>query len=450
MSEWVVFVCSVDCCVFSLKLSSGLVDSWAGASCLRDVGSMFGGAASLLSKCVPLAVAAALLPANGVIGTTDGRSLDIWVLPHAHCDVGWLYTVNGYWEYAVRDILNTVVDSLDADPSLRFIWSEVKWIQLWWDEVGDDQKEKMRRIVKSGQFEFVGAGWSQADEVTTTWFDQVDNTLTGQDYLKSIGLSGFCPQKDRCVRVGWQIDMFAGYSGATASLHALNGYDATYMRWAGTDDMFDEWTDEHAFEFVWEPSSSETGLASNKSRGSSNRIFGHIMKHNYGDLAGLANGALRFTWDQDFFPLYELEYVEEEEASYNQQLLSKKHREFGVASHTIKSTPGAAVTDDNVDAYADLFLEFVRDRRDQYQGPILAVWGSDYRFTQASYMYGNMSKIISHINNHPVGVVPVLVCCFALVPLCMLLRCCTLVRSSLCTYPCCRKSMTIQRFATQH
>ena len=349
-------------------------------------------------------------------------NLDVWVLPHAHCDVGWLWDVDGYYIYAVRDILNTVIAALDADSELRFIWSEVKWIQMWWEEVTEAKKSMLRRVVKSGQFEFVGGGWSQADEVTTTWFDQIDNTLTGQDYLDSIGLSTSCPQPGRCVRVGWQIDMFAGYSAATASLHALNGYDATYVRWAGTDSMFDEWTKDHAFEFIWEPSSSSSGMASNKSRGEGNRILTHIMKHNYGDLAGLTNGSLRFTWDEDFFPtMYELEYVEEEERTFSQEFFSTYDGEpSSPIPPQLRSTPGEAVDDSNIGAYANMFLDFVRDRREQFQGPILAVWGSDYRFTQAQYMYGNMSKIIAHINGHPVGfrscVSSLACCCFFVQP----------------------------------
>lgn len=102
------------------------------------------------------------------------QPLDILVVPHAHCDVGWLYTVDGYWRYAVHDILNTVISALDADSTLRFIWSEIKWIQMWWDVATEQQKKQLHRVVKSGQFEFVGGGWSQADEVTTTWFDQID------------------------------------------------------------------------------------------------------------------------------------------------------------------------------------------------------------------------------------------------------------------------------------
>lgn len=45
---------------------------------------------------------------------------------------GWLQTVQSYYDTAVHSILDTVVDSLNKDPSLRFIWSEIKWFQMWW------------------------------------------------------------------------------------------------------------------------------------------------------------------------------------------------------------------------------------------------------------------------------------------------------------------------------
>ena len=180
-----------------------------------------------------------------------------------------------------------------------------------------------------------------------------------------------------------------------------NGYDATYMRWAGTDDMFAEWTQQHAFEFVWEPSSATTGLASNKSRGADNRILTHIMMHNYGDLAGLSNGTLRFTWEGDPFPLYELAALKDDEDDYSRYLgFSPREK-----THPLEASPaGDAVDPSNVDAYADMLLAFVEERRECFQGPILAVWGSDYKFTQAPYMYGNMTKIMDHINQNPVCV----------------------------------------------
>lgn len=88
--------------------------------------------------------------------------LDVFVLPHAHCDTGWLETVEGYYNSSVRSILMTVTEALFADANRTFIWSEVVWLQMWWREQDTVVRERFRSIVSSGQFEFVGGGWSQA------------------------------------------------------------------------------------------------------------------------------------------------------------------------------------------------------------------------------------------------------------------------------------------------
>ena len=67
--------------------------------------------------------------------------LDIHMLPHAHCDTGWLETVQGYYDSYVHSILNTVVSSLYADKKLRFIWSEIKWLEMWWNNATEIQKK---------------------------------------------------------------------------------------------------------------------------------------------------------------------------------------------------------------------------------------------------------------------------------------------------------------------
>ena len=240
---------------------------------------------------VPLLASAP--PAGGEAAGATPPLLDVWMVPHAHCDVGWLQSVDGYFNEhqwngeenpnSVHAILNTVTPALDANPGLRFIWSEIKWIQLWLPQQTPTMQAAFRRIVKNGQFEFVGAGWSQNDEVTTAYYDVIDNQVTGHEYLRRLGLE--CPQPGRCVRVGWQIDMFAGFSGATPSLWALAGYDAMFLRWEGDEGQSREFQGVgQGYEWLWEGSAS---LSPNRSR-----IFAHSMLHNYGDLAGLRNSSL--------------------------------------------------------------------------------------------------------------------------------------------------------------
>ena len=105
------------------------------------------------------------------------------------------------------------------------------------------------------------------------------------------GHSGACVFA--CVRVGWQIDMFAGFSGATPSLWAMAGYDAMFLRWEGDEGQTSEFqAPGQGYEWLWEGSDS---LSSNRSR-----IWTHSMLHNYGDLAGLRNVTeprVGFCWD---------------------------------------------------------------------------------------------------------------------------------------------------------
>ena len=74
------------------------------------------------------------VPAAGA-AADRGAKMDVWMVPHAHCDVGWLMSVDGYfnqrrWDgsensQSVSNILTEVTKALDADHATRFIWSDV-------------------------------------------------------------------------------------------------------------------------------------------------------------------------------------------------------------------------------------------------------------------------------------------------------------------------------------
>lgn len=89
--------------------------------------------------------------------------LDIFMVAHTHDDCGWLKTVFGYYNASVNFILTSVTEALAAHPDRRFIWSEVKWFEMWWPQQTAATQELFKRLVATGQLEFVGAGWSQSD-----------------------------------------------------------------------------------------------------------------------------------------------------------------------------------------------------------------------------------------------------------------------------------------------
>ena len=126
---------------------------------------------------------AAAAPAGAA--ATAATPLEIFLVPHTHCDAGWLWTLRSYYasvhgrpsgedttHAAVRDTLTTLVRALAADPALRFSWAEVVFFEMWWREQGAAVRATTKRLVAAGQLSFVGGGWVQADEVLTTYADQ--------------------------------------------------------------------------------------------------------------------------------------------------------------------------------------------------------------------------------------------------------------------------------------
>ncbi len=308
--------------------------------------------------------------------TTPTGKHDIFLVPHTHDDVGWQQTVAGYYQSSVRYILDSVVADLATHPAHRFIWSETKWIELWWPQQNASTRARFIALVASGQFEFVGAGWSQSDEVTPSYRDMVSNTVTGHEFLRrtlTTNATGpfemLCPGahglgRGRCVRFGWQIDMFAGYSAATPSLWRNAGYDGMVVRFEGPDAMRAEWGAAQDFEFVWQGSEV---LSANRSQ-----IACHAIRWNYGDmlLAGRNGSAYGYrspdvTFDFD----------------------------------TLKLVPGERGRAD-VERYAKALVQWSRNRGAVYRNHRhLAVWGSDFQFTNAGLWFQQMDLIIAEIND---------------------------------------------------
>ena len=98
--------------------------------------------------------------------------IHVHLVPHSHCDVGWLKTVDQYYVGAnnsiqnanVHLILDTVVEQLQLNSSRRFIWVEQAFFYRWWTEQTDKTKNIVRQLVRNGKFEFINGGWAMHDE----------------------------------------------------------------------------------------------------------------------------------------------------------------------------------------------------------------------------------------------------------------------------------------------
>lgn len=58
---------------------------------------------------------------------------------------GWLRTFEDYYRRQTRNILTFMTDALAADPRRRFIWAEISFLDLWWQELTEQQKVQFKR-----------------------------------------------------------------------------------------------------------------------------------------------------------------------------------------------------------------------------------------------------------------------------------------------------------------
>ena len=95
---------------------------------------------------------------------TSAHMVELHLLPHTHADVGWMQTVNSLARMNISRILDGVTEELAANPSRRFVWDEVAFLQIWWElQATPKQRAQFTAHVAARRIEFVDSGWSQHD-----------------------------------------------------------------------------------------------------------------------------------------------------------------------------------------------------------------------------------------------------------------------------------------------
>jgi len=82
-------------------------------------------------KSIPLLLLPFLLPS-----TAQASPKTVHIVPHSHDDLGWLQTLDEYYsaDKGVKNILNSVIQSLMANPERKFSYAEMKFMSMWWQE----------------------------------------------------------------------------------------------------------------------------------------------------------------------------------------------------------------------------------------------------------------------------------------------------------------------------
>jgi alpha-mannosidase len=147
--------------------------------------------------------------------------LKVFILPHSHNDPGWLKTFTQYFESDTRQILNLIVEKLDKYKDMKFMWTEISFLNLWWEQASVTQQNAFKRLVSEGRIEITTGGWVMTDEANVHFYAMVDLLIEGHQWVKSN--LNFTP------KVGWSIDPF-GQGSTVPHLLASSGFEGAIIQ----------------------------------------------------------------------------------------------------------------------------------------------------------------------------------------------------------------------------
>jgi len=81
----------------------------------------------------------------------------VHVFPHSHTDLGWLGTIDEYfqgkteaYEGSVKDMLTSVIENLEDSKERTFTYAEMEYFKMWWGLQDQEKKESVRNLIKTG------------------------------------------------------------------------------------------------------------------------------------------------------------------------------------------------------------------------------------------------------------------------------------------------------------
>ncbi|KAA8540621.1 hypothetical protein F0562_024460 [Nyssa sinensis] len=169
--------------------------------------------------------------------------LNVHLVAHTHDDVGWLKTVDQYY--------------IGSNNTIQ------AFFQRWWRQQSEAVQNRVKKLVSSGQLEFINGGMCMHDEAAPHYIDMIDQTTLGHRFVKE--------EFNVTPRIGWQIDPF-GHSAVQAYLLGAEvGFDSLFF---GRIDYQDKAKrkNEKSLEVIWQGS---------KTLGSSAQIFACAFPRNY-------------------------------------------------------------------------------------------------------------------------------------------------------------------------
>ncbi|XP_075713950.1 epididymis-specific alpha-mannosidase isoform X2 [Rhinoderma darwinii] len=293
----------------------------------------------------------------GVVTSAD--PIHVFVIPHSHMDVGWVYTIQESMHAYAANVYTTVVDELMKAKQRRFIVVEQEFFRLWWETVaGEFQKQQVHQLVQEGRLEFIIGGQVMHDEAVTAVDDQILQLTEGHSFLYET--FGVRPQ------FSWHVDPF-GASATSPTIFAMSGFNAHLISRIDYDSKA-AMQDSKKLQFIWRGS---------RSLSEKQEIFTHVMDQ----FSYCTPSYLPFTNRSGFY--------------WNGVALFPDPPKDGIYPNM--SLP---VTSDSVHQYAETMVKNIKTRAAWFRSnDVLWPWGCDKQFFNSSVQFNNMDLLLDYINS---------------------------------------------------
>ncbi|XP_072262569.1 epididymis-specific alpha-mannosidase [Pyxicephalus adspersus] len=300
-----------------------------------------------------------LISYGGIVTCHTADHIQVFVIPHSHMDVGWVYTVQESMHAYAANVYTTVVEELMKAKHRRFIAVEQEFFRLWWDNVaGDLQKQQVHQLIQEGRLEFIIGGQVMHDEAVTCIDDHILQLTEGHGFLYET--FGVRPQ------FSWHVDPF-GASATSPTLFSMAGFNAHLISRIDYD-VKDDMQKSKKLHFVWRGS---------RSLSEKQEIFTHGMDQ----FSYCTPSHLPFSNRSGFY--------------WNGVALFPDPPKDGIYPNM--SLP---VTRDNIDFYAETMVQNIKMRAEWFRSnDVLWPWGCDKQFFNASIQFNNMDLLLEYINN---------------------------------------------------
>ncbi|KAF5292288.1 hypothetical protein FQA39_LY03322 [Lamprigera yunnana] len=289
------------------------------------------------------------------------HKLKVFVVPHSHNDPGWIKTIDEYYLQQTKHILNNMVTKLQEDPRRKFIWAEISYFAMWWDDLEQEHRDAVKRLVHNNQLEIVTGGWVMNDEANSHWISIIHQITEGHQWLEAH--LNYTPKSH------WSIDPF-GMSATQPLLLKHMGFQNMLIQRVHYS-VKKQLALEKNLEFRWKQSwdSSEK-----------TEIFTQMMPFYSYDVPHTCGPDPKICCQFDF----------------------KRLPTHGL--HCPWRIPPQSINDNNVAQRAELLLDQYRKKSTLYKTNVLLVpLGDDFRFnhlTEWDVQYQNYQKLFDFMNSN--------------------------------------------------